>query len=156
VALVTDKIFVRDTAGSWSQFVDVGLASSMGPLSGTGDDDIWFYIRTGGNFRHWNGATYPAFQAPPAPGNGALRALSTTASAGWGVADDGWLAARTKDSWLRLVTHTTRILYGVAPHAEDQAWVVGDGGTILHVDSKGVCPVESGTQQPLYSVWSPQ
>lgn len=55
--------------------------------------------------------------------------------------------------WMAIETGTTATLYDVWASSCDSVYIVGEGGTILHLDESGVTAMDSGTTKDLYAVW---
>ncbi|QQR74527.1 MAG: alpha/beta hydrolase [Holophagales bacterium] len=56
-------------------------------------------------------------------------------------------------TWNPMVSGTSAVLYAVWGTADNDVFVVGDAGTILHYDGNAWSPMVSGTTQYLTSVW---
>jgi hypothetical protein len=120
---------------------------------GTGAGDVWLI---GADLQHWTGSEWVV--TPMSPGTQGGRFLSfggTAADDVWAVTSiEGELAHWDGAAWSDVPTGTTGAIGGVAAIGGDDAWLVGEGGTVLRWNGSVWQPVDSGTNADLRSVWT--
>jgi hypothetical protein len=117
--------------------------------------DVWFVGDDGASFRRTGGAWQDtSFKHHEKWGAANLYAIGgATIDSIFAVGGHGLILQWTAHGWADKAIIGDHTLRAVWMRAQDDGWVVGDGGTLLHYNGTGFQRVDSGTTTPLSAVW---
>jgi hypothetical protein len=154
---MTSNQLWRWNGSVWSQVSVGGLA--LGPIWGSAANDVWI-AGPSSDFLRWNGSSWVSF---PSGFTGATwRAIAgSSARDVWvvGSVDNGdgtrkAVAGRFDGTAWSQVPIGSYTLNSVFSLAANDAWAVGQSGTVLHWDGASWTAMESGTRNDLRRVWA--
>jgi hypothetical protein len=117
--------------------------------------DVWVVGDEGASFRRTGGVWQDtSFKHTEKWGVPHLYGIGgATIDSIFAVGPHGLVLQWSAHGWVDKAIVGDQTLRAVWVRAQDDAWVVGDGGTILHYNGSAFQRVESPTTNPLYAVW---
>ena len=147
----------------WSR-VSTNAKGQLGPVSGSGSDDIW--LSANPDFLHWDGLSWSSVTwtpeiAGPIDSQYATLHCVLTKSDAWAT---GWAVKRTGQTeyfvlrwngtqWKTQATAKDHVWGAIWASGPQDAWSLGPAGTIYHWDGTSWASISSGTTEYLRGIW---